>query len=117
MTGAAGLRFAGTVRAQLAGPRATAAVLTTLPVLGIGLGELIGAGPLGVLRGGPLGQGLLVAGYTASFARYGVRVGQVLLTSDNMSRRAHHRNASRTLDKLLAMGALPGAWKLVGRRD
>ncbi|MGW6791813.1 glutamate 5-kinase [Streptomyces chartreusis] len=54
-----------------------------------------------------VGQGLLVARYTASFARYAVRVGQVLLTSDDMSRRAHHRNASRTLDKLLAMGAFP----------
>ncbi|SMF03049.1 glutamate 5-kinase [Streptomyces sp. Amel2xC10] len=54
-----------------------------------------------------VGQGLLVARYTASFARYSVRVGQVLLTSDDMSRRAHHRNASRTLDKLLAMGACP----------
>ncbi|KUN05281.1 gamma-glutamyl kinase [Streptomyces yokosukanensis] len=54
-----------------------------------------------------VGQGLLVARYTASFARYGIRVGQVLLTSDDMSRRAHHRNASRTLDKLLAMGAFP----------
>ncbi|WP_255951897.1 glutamate 5-kinase [Streptomyces odontomachi] len=54
-----------------------------------------------------VGQGLLVARYTASFARYGVRVGQVLLTQDDTSRRAHHRNAARTLDKLLAMGALP----------
>ncbi len=54
-----------------------------------------------------VGQGLLMARYTASFARYGVRVGQVLLTADDTSRRAHHRNASRTLDKLLAMGALP----------
>ncbi|MFE2282491.1 glutamate 5-kinase [Streptomyces sp. NPDC059454] len=54
-----------------------------------------------------VGQGLLVARYTASFARYGVRVGQVLLTSDDMSRRAHHRNASRTFDELLAMGAFP----------
>ncbi len=54
-----------------------------------------------------VGQGLLVARYTASFARYGVRVGQVLLTADDTSRRAHHRNAARTLDKLLAMGALP----------
>ncbi|KJY47710.1 gamma-glutamyl kinase [Streptomyces sp. NRRL S-444] len=51
--------------------------------------------------------GLLVARYTASFARYGVRVGQVLLTSDDTSRRAHYRNAYRTLDQLLAMGALP----------
>jgi tight adherence protein B len=56
------VRFAATVRAQLAGPRATAAVLTMLPVLGIGLGQLIGADPIGVLRGGPLGQVLLVIG-------------------------------------------------------
>ncbi|GAA1895962.1 glutamate 5-kinase [Streptantibioticus ferralitis] len=54
-----------------------------------------------------VGQGLLVARYTASFARYGIRVGQVLLTTDDVSRRAHYRNAVRTLDKLLAMGALP----------
>lgn len=54
-----------------------------------------------------VGQGLLVARYTASCARYGIRVGQVLLTSDDTSRRAHHRNAARTLDKLLSMGALP----------
>lgn len=54
-----------------------------------------------------VGQGLLVARYTASFARYGVRVGQVLLTSDDISRRSHYRNAYRTLDQLLAMGALP----------
>ncbi|WP_344283616.1 glutamate 5-kinase [Streptomyces hebeiensis] len=54
-----------------------------------------------------VGQGLLVARYTASFARYGVRVGQVLLTSDDTSRRAHYRNAYSTLDQLLGMGALP----------
>ncbi|NGO67916.1 glutamate 5-kinase [Streptomyces boncukensis] len=54
-----------------------------------------------------VGQGLLVARYTASFARYGRRVGQVLLTSDDTSRRAHYRNAYRTLDQLLAMGAVP----------
>ncbi len=54
-----------------------------------------------------VGQGLLVARYTASFARYGRRVGQVLLTSDDTSCRAHYRNAYRTLDQLLAMGAIP----------
>ncbi|MFV2118926.1 glutamate 5-kinase [Streptomyces sp. Act-28] len=54
-----------------------------------------------------VGQGLLVARYTASFARYGVRVGQILLTGDDMSRRAHYRNAYRTMEQLLAMGALP----------
>lgn len=54
-----------------------------------------------------VGQGLLVARYTASFARYGRRVGQVLLTSDDTSRRGHYRNAYRTLDQLLTMGAVP----------
>lgn len=76
-----------------------------------------GLAPLGLTRrpkdlarqqaAASVGQGLLVARYTASFARYGVRVGQILLTSDDMARRAHHRNASRTVDQLLAMGALP----------
>lgn len=55
-------RFGATVRAQLAGPRATATVLTVLPLLGLGLGQLIGADPLGVLRSGLLGQALLVIG-------------------------------------------------------
>ncbi|PJN26775.1 glutamate 5-kinase [Kitasatospora sp. CB02891] len=54
-----------------------------------------------------VGQGLLVARYTASFARYGVRVGQVLLTAEDASRRAHYRNAFRTLEQLLTMGAMP----------
>ncbi|MGK5533954.1 glutamate 5-kinase [Streptomyces sp. URMC 129] len=54
-----------------------------------------------------VGQGLLLARYTASFARYGRRVGQVLLTSDDTRRRAHYRNAYRTLDQLLAMGVVP----------
>lgn len=76
-----------------------------------------GLAPLGLTRrpkdlarqqaAASVGQGLLVARYTASFARYGVRVGQVLLTTDDTSRRAHYRNAYRTLDQLLAMGALP----------
>ncbi len=54
-----------------------------------------------------VGQGLLIARYTASFARYGVRVGQVLMTSYDTSRRSHYRNAYRTLEQLLRMGALP----------
>jgi tight adherence protein B len=56
------LRFAAGLRAQLAGPRATATVLTALPLLGIGLGQLVGADPVGVLRSGLLGQTLLVVG-------------------------------------------------------
>ncbi|GIG58274.1 glutamate 5-kinase [Longispora fulva] len=54
-----------------------------------------------------VGQGLLVNRYTQSFARYGIRVGQVLLTVDDLVRRVHYRNAHQTLTTLLGLGALP----------
>ncbi|GAA4911262.1 tight adherence protein B [Actinomycetospora succinea] len=55
-------RMAGGLRARLAGPRATAAVLGGLPVLGLLLGEGIGARPWAVLTTGVVGQVLLVVG-------------------------------------------------------
>src|SRR3954454_14204813 len=54
-----------------------------------------------------VGQGLLMAGYTAAFARHGRTVGQVLLTSDDVVRRAHYRNAQRTFERLLSLGIVP----------
>jgi glutamate 5-kinase len=54
-----------------------------------------------------VGQGLLVARYTQAFARHGLDVGQVLLTVDDMTRRAHYRNAYGTLHKLLDLGVVP----------
>lgn len=54
-----------------------------------------------------VGQGLLLAEYTAAFARRGVTVGQVLLTVDDVTRRTHYRNAYRTFARLLEMGVLP----------
>ena len=60
--------YAARVRAQLAGPRATAGVLTALPGLGLALGELVGADPLDVLRGGLLGQLLVVVGVGLAMA-------------------------------------------------
>ena len=44
-------RFSSRVRSGMAGARATAGVLAGLPVLGIGLGQLIGADPLRFLLG------------------------------------------------------------------
>lgn len=55
-------RFRRRTEAGLAGARATAAVLAGLPVLGIGLGHLMGAAPLSVLLGGGVGGILLVVG-------------------------------------------------------
>jgi glutamate 5-kinase len=54
-----------------------------------------------------VGQGLLVARYTASFSNYGVGTGQVLLSADDLMRRAHYRNAQRALDRLLDLGIVP----------
>jgi glutamate 5-kinase len=54
-----------------------------------------------------VGQLLLAERYAASFARHGLRVGQVLLTADDLHRRGHYRNAQRTLDRLLALGVIP----------
>jgi glutamate 5-kinase len=54
-----------------------------------------------------VGQGLLIGRYAAGFARHGRTVGQVLLTVDDVTRRAHYRNAYRTLRKLLDLGAVP----------
>ncbi|MBA0126338.1 glutamate 5-kinase [Haloechinothrix sp. YIM 98757] len=79
----------------------------------------IGAGiaPLG-LRGRPedlatqqaaasVGQLALAHAYAESFARHSLTVGQVLLTSDDVARRAHYRNAQRTFTRLLSLGAVP----------
>jgi len=76
-----------------------------------------GLAPLGLARrprdlatqqaAASVGQGLLVAVYTAAFARHEVRAGQVLLTADDLMRRAHYRNAQRTLNRLLELGVLP----------
>ncbi len=54
-----------------------------------------------------VGQGLLVHRYTEELARHGLVAGQVLLTADDMTRRAHYRNAHQTLAKLLELGVLP----------
>ncbi|MEZ0357189.1 type II secretion system F family protein [Mycobacterium sp. SA01] len=55
-------RFTARVEAGLAGARATAAILAGLPLLGILLGELIGAHPVGFLLGGGAGGWLLTVG-------------------------------------------------------
>ena len=54
-----------------------------------------------------VGQLLLAERYAASFGRYSRAVGQVLLTSEDVIRRAHYRNARRTLERLLELGVVP----------
>ncbi len=54
-----------------------------------------------------VGQGLLVHRYTEELRRHGLIAGQVLLTVDDVTRRAHYRNASQTFAQLLELGVLP----------
>ena len=54
-----------------------------------------------------VGQGLLAHRYQEEFARHGIVTGQVLLTLDDVVRRAHYRNAHQTLAKLLELGVVP----------
>jgi glutamate 5-kinase len=54
-----------------------------------------------------VGQLRLVQTYADAFAVHGVTVGQVLLTADDLTRRGHYRNARQTVERLLALGALP----------
>lgn len=61
-------RFADHVHAKLAGPRASAAVLACLPLVGIVLGEVMGAAPVRVLSSTPAGQALLMVGSLLVFA-------------------------------------------------
>lgn len=54
-----------------------------------------------------VGQGLLVEKYAALFGRHGITVGQVLLTVEDVTRRAHYANALRTFTRLLELGVVP----------
>lgn len=76
-----------------------------------------GLAPLGITRrprdlasqqaAASVGQLTLAHAYANSFGRYSLTVGQVLLTADDVVRRAHYRNAQRTFSRLLALGAVP----------
>src|SRR3982751_3062236 len=76
-----------------------------------------GLGPLGLAKrprdlatqqaAASVGQGRLLARYTAAFGGHGLRVGQVLLTAEDVIRRTHYANARRTLYRLLQLGVVP----------
>ena len=76
-----------------------------------------GLAPLGLARrprdlatqqaAASVGQSLLVQRYAAAFGRHGRTVGQVLLTADDVVRRAHYKNAQTTLERLLSLGIVP----------
>ncbi|EPI40663.1 glutamate 5-kinase, partial [Gardnerella vaginalis JCP8522] len=54
-----------------------------------------------------VGQGLLMAQYEQAFAKYGLKVGQMLLTADVTISPSRYRNAQRTMLRLLELGVVP----------
>ncbi len=61
----------------------------------------------GLQAAASVGQGRLLARWSASFERHGVVSGQVLLDLDDLVRRNHYLNARSTLARLLSLGAVP----------
>ena len=91
--------------------RGTEVVLVSSGAIAAGLAPLgLAKRPRGLAAqqaAASVGQGLLVHRYTEELARHGVIAGQVLLTLDDVTRRAHYRNAHQTLATLLELGVLP----------
>jgi glutamate 5-kinase len=54
-----------------------------------------------------VGQTRLMRAYEEAFAPFGLSVGQILLTADDLASRQRFLNARATLDALLAAGAVP----------
>ena len=54
-----------------------------------------------------VGQGLLIAQYTQSFAEHAITASQVLITTEDVVRRSHYQNVQRTLNRLLQLGVVP----------
>ncbi|GAA2550214.1 glutamate 5-kinase [Neomicrococcus aestuarii] len=54
-----------------------------------------------------VGQGLLMAHYTAAFSGHGLITSQVLLTAEDLIQRQQYANAFRALSKLLSLGVVP----------
>ena len=54
-----------------------------------------------------VGQGLLIAKYSAEFTRHNIVASQVLVTGDDLSRDLHKENVKRTLIRLLELGVVP----------
>jgi len=79
--------------------------------IGAGLGELdLAARPKTMPRlqaAAAVGQGQLMRTFHDVFARYGVRVGQVLVTRDDFEDRTRYLNIRNTLRALAEYGALP----------
>jgi glutamate 5-kinase len=86
-------------------------VIVTSGAIGMGAGELTLAGDVKGTKMrqacAAIGQPLLMAEYKKSFARYGVTVAQVLLTTEVLNNRKTYLNLRNSVETLLKLGAVP----------
>jgi len=54
-----------------------------------------------------MGQGLLVAQWSAAFQSHHRHVAQILLTTDDVMHREHYTNARDAMERLLSLGVVP----------
>lgn len=54
-----------------------------------------------------VGQSLMMTRYTELFSRYGVQIGQVLVTAEDLMHRERYQNVHRQLERLLDLDVLP----------
>ena len=102
-------RLASDIAAVIQGGRSVALVASG--AIGSGMGELgLAARPKTMPQlqaAAAVGQGRLMRTFHDAFARYGVKVAQVLLTRDDFEDRSRYLNIRNTLAALEEFGALP----------
>ena len=59
-----------------------------------------------------VGQGSLIQAYEEAFSHYGLKVAQILLTSDDLTNRRRYLNARHTLQTLLDWGIIPSSMRM-----
>jgi glutamate 5-kinase len=105
--------YINNLAAQIAAQRAAGrqVVLVTSGAIRAGMGRLgIAEKPRTIPEkqaAASVGQSVLMTLYSDIFANYGIPVGQVLLTRDDLRHRTRYVNARNTFEALLAAGALP----------
>ncbi len=117
LTGKAGSQLDGTAIEKLAGvvsvckARGADVVIVSSGAIAAGLAPLgLTSRPKDLATAqaaASVGQGLLIAHYTQSFAKHSITASQVLITTEDVVRRSHYQNAQRTLYRLLQLDVVP----------
>lgn len=86
-------------------------ILVTSGAIGAGMGKLgLKTRPktmTGKQAAAAVGQGLLLHMYEKFFSEYGIIIGQVLLTKEDISHKTRFLNAKNTLNALIEQGVIP----------